>query len=187
MEKISIPFILKMIYKEKTSFFFCFISSISKAIFYGGIFVYEVKRILMGIEIQNIALLYESTIQLFAAILAIALFDVLYTKIITKRINIVIALLEDQLINKLKCYFSFSGQKKLTILQNSVTNAVKCISTFFYGLIYLSIVLLCSITYGMIINFWVVGSGVILSSILVIISCKYGKNLLEKCFPPFKK
>ena len=134
----------------------------------------------MGIEIQNIALLYESTIQLFAAILAIALFDVLYTKIITKRINIVIALLEDQLINKLKCYFSFSGQKKLTILQNSVTNAVKCISTFFYGLIYLSIVLLCSITYGMIINFWVVGSGVILSSILVIISCKYGKNLLEK-------
>lgn len=180
-EKLSIYKMVRMLSKKRTAFVLCVLITILKALFYGGLFTYEVKSVLQGIELQDKLLVFKCMIQLLIAVVVIALLNLLFVRLKTNSINEMIAIIEDYLMEKMNQYFNaFENKTKLTVLQNTVTNLINTVVEYTYGIIYLVTILCVSITYGMLINKWVTATGIVISGILVMFTFRVGKDISEK-------
>ncbi len=177
-EELSIYRIMKLMSRKKVNFGLCILVSIVRALFYGGVFAYEVKTILQGIEMQDKGLIYCCMIQLLAAVFVVAMMNVLYTRLKTNCENRIVADIEDELMKELNQYYIAQDRKtKLTVLQNTVSNVVALGIEYVYGMVYLIFILFVSIIYGMTINKWIVSIGMVISGILVFATTRFGENL----------
>lgn len=181
MEKVSILTVLKKTCRKKMSFSLCIFYTICKALFYGWVFAYEVKKLMAAIAAGNASQLQDGIMELMAAVFFIALINIVYTRRKTRMINRATIEMEDEFIHAYNRHFCLNHDEssKLTALQNSVPNLVNQSVEYVFGLISLICVLSVSVIYGMTISVTVVLIGITCSAMMVLFTKRIGKNVQE--------
>lgn len=181
METYQTPQVGKQIGRKKPAFILCVLFTIAKALFYGWVFAYEIRKIMAAVAAGSAAQLQEGIVQLIAAAFFIALVNLVYTRVKTRITNRVIIEMEDDLIGFYNAHYSLGRDesRKLAALQNTVPNLATQSVEYVFGLISLICVLTVAVAYGMTISVPVVLLGIVSSGVLALLTNRLGKNVQE--------